>query len=219
MKKQRKTRTLAARLHDVEVGISGVQNNPDIQEQMSKFGYTPERIAEGKALLAEVRRGEALQAESYSNKYTTSDEFVALQSTCYSRYIITLKVVRVAFRTLPGRLQEVHATGERRRSLSGWLDDSRIMYDNLLTPAMLTEMAKFGYTAERLQQEREGVEAIAALYGKRMQELGAAQQSTIERDRLVDQLCDWYSDFRAIARVALYDEPQWLEVLGIVVKS
>jgi hypothetical protein len=31
----------------MENGISGVQNNPEIQERMSQYGYTPERVAEG----------------------------------------------------------------------------------------------------------------------------------------------------------------------------
>jgi len=62
------------------------------------------------------------------------------------------------------------------------------------------------------------VKAVAALHSKRLQESGFAQQSTVERDRLVDELCSWYSDFRAIARVALYEHRQWLEALGIVVR-
>jgi hypothetical protein len=33
--------------------------------------------------------------------------------------------------------------------------------------------------------------------------MGGAQQSTQDRDRAFDELCDWFSDFRAIARVAL----------------
>jgi hypothetical protein len=47
---------------------------------------------------------------------------------------------------------------------------------------------------------------------------GEAQQSTLERDRAFDELTDRYSDFRAIARIALYEKPQLLEVFGIVKK-
>jgi hypothetical protein len=219
MKKKKISAGLAAKLYKIEMSIRGVLNNPEIQDQMSAFGYTPVRIAVGEGMLLEVRRVEALQAEKYSDKYVTTGEFDEQSEEVYALYIITLKVTRVAFRKLPGRLQEVHATGRRRRSLSGWLDDARIMYANLETPAMLAEMEKFGYTAARLQQEREQVEAIAALHGKQLQESGVAQQLTVDRDKLIDELCSWYSDFRAIARAALYENPQALEALGIVVKS
>jgi hypothetical protein len=217
-KPKQKTRSFAARLQEIEVGISGVKNTPEIQAELDKFGYTPERIAEGEALLAEVRGKKAFQAEKYSDRYVASDEFGREHGECYGTYMITLKVARVALRTQPGRLQEIRATGIRRRSLSGWLDDANVMYPNLLTPAILPEMEKFGYTAERLQQEHEQVKTVAALHSKQLQESGMAQQSTVERDRSIDELCSWYSDFRAIARVALYEHRQWLEVLGIVAK-
>jgi hypothetical protein len=128
-------------------------------------------------------------------------------------------VVRVAFHREPGKLQNFHATGKRHRSLSGWLNDARILYTNLQeTPGALETMAQYGYTAERLQEEQQQVEEVAQLHSRQLEETGGAQQSTQDRDHAFDDLCDWYSDFRAIARVALYDKPQLLEALGIVKK-
>jgi hypothetical protein len=134
--------------------------------------------------------------------------------------MITLKVTRVAFHREPGKLQEFNATGERRRSMSGWLNDARILYTNLQqTPGALETMAQYGYTAERLlEEQQQQVEEVAQLHTKQLEETGAAQQSTQEKDKAFDELCNWYSDFRAIARVALYDKPQLLEVLGIIKK-
>jgi hypothetical protein len=212
----KKKGSLASRLHEIEVGIAGVRNNPEIQELMVPYGYTPERIAEGSTMLLNVRQLEARQAEKNSDRLVANDEFRRLRSSCYACYIATLRVTRIAFRTLPGRLQEIRAVGKRRRSLAGWLDDARLLYTNLETPAMMTEMVKFGYSAERLHQEWQQVEQVTALHGKRLQELGAAQVSTVERDRLIDELCEWYSDFRAIVRVAMRSDPQKMEALGIV---
>jgi hypothetical protein len=48
----KKYQSYAAKLHNMENGISGVQNNPEIRERMSHYGYTPERVAEGLAKLA-----------------------------------------------------------------------------------------------------------------------------------------------------------------------
>jgi hypothetical protein len=214
----KKYQSIAARLHNVEKGISGVLNSPDILERMNRYGYTPDRIAEGEQLLVGARQQVALHAEEYSDRYVATGELGRLWPEAYSDYMITLKVVRVAFRRQPGKLQEFNATGRRNRSLSGWLNDARILYTNLQTVEALDVMSGYGYTPERLQKEQQKVEEVAALYGKRLSETGEAQQSTKERDKAIDDLCDWYSDFRAIARVALYDKPQLLEALGIVKK-
>jgi hypothetical protein len=60
------------------------------------------------------------------------------------------------------------------------------------------------------------VNEVENLHSKQLSEKGEAQQSTIERDKAFDELCKWYSSFRAIARIALYEKPQLLEALGIV---
>ena len=214
-----KNRTLACILHGIEDGIEGAQNNSEIQERMTKYGYTPERIGAGKQLLIKARQLTAYHTEKYGNKYSATDEMAHVWTATYGDYMVTVKVVRVAFRKQPGRLQEFKATGLRRRSLSGWLSDARVMYENLLhAPDALTEMEKYGYTEERLVAEQERVEEVARLHNRQLSETGAAQQLTQDRDQAIDALCNWFSDFRAIARIALYDKPQWLEALGIRVK-
>ena len=213
------SQTIAAKLHRMEESISGVKNNPEIQDRMSRYGYTPDRIAEGEALLSAAMGQVADQAGKYGNQYEATDELDKIWKVSYSDYMVTLKVVRIAFRHRPGRLAEFNAVGQRRRSLSGWLTDARVLYANLLNdPDALMEMGKYGYTTERLETERQQVEDVAALHSKRLGDTGEAQQSTRDRDRAIDTACDWFSDFRAIARVALYDRSQWLEALGIVKK-
>jgi hypothetical protein len=56
-----RNQSFAARLHNMENGISGVQNNPEIQGLMSQDGYTPERVADGQVKLANVKWLTALQ--------------------------------------------------------------------------------------------------------------------------------------------------------------
>jgi hypothetical protein len=210
---------IAIKLHNIENGILGAQNNPEIRDMLSVYGYTPERISEGKRLLDRVMGLTASHVEEYGDQFVATDKLGKQWKSSYTDYMITLKVVRVAFNGQAELLKRFNATGERNRSLSGWLRDARILYTNLLNnQEVLNVMAGFGYTSEKLRSELQAVDEVENLHSKQLGEKGNAQQSTVERDKAFDILYKWYSDFRAIARVALFDKPQLPEALGIVKK-
>jgi hypothetical protein len=50
-------------------------------------------------------------------------------------------------------------------------------------------------------------------------ETGEAQEATEMRDKALDNLAKWISNFRAVAKVALEDNPQQLEKLGILART
>jgi hypothetical protein len=210
-------RDIATKLHNIENGILGVSNSPEIQEKLILFGYTPEKIAQGIDLLNKAKHFTALQVGNYGDQYSATDEVDKVWAEKYAMYIVTVKVTRVAFKDRHDLLVKFRVVGRRNRSLSGWLNDARIMYANILdTPEALTVLAQFGYSPEKLIAERDAVEQVEVLHSKRLAEKSEAQQSTVDRDKAIDELCNWYSDFRAIARIALYDAPQQLEAMGIV---
>jgi hypothetical protein len=210
---------IATKLHSIENGILGVEKNPEIQEKLIPFGYTPKRMGEGKGLLDRVTRLMTTQVEERSDQLIATGELGKFRISAYADYMVTLKVTRVAFVGQPELLQRFNATGKRNKSLSGWLRDARIFYTNLLnSPDALTVMAGFGYSAEKLEIELQNVNAVEDLHSRQLSEKSGAQQATLERDKAFDELAKWYSSFRAIARIALYDKPQLLEALGIKVK-
>jgi hypothetical protein len=209
--------SIAAKLHSIENGINGVSNSPEIQTKITPFGYTPEKIAQGVTLLNTAKRLIASQVGNYGDQYSASDEVERKWTESYAMYMITLKVARVAFKDRSDLMKKFRITGKRSRSLSGWLNDARIMYTNILdTPEALTILSQYGYCAEKFTAELAAVDEVEALHSKRLAEKSEAQQGTVERDKAIDELCNWYSDFRAIARIALYEAPQLLEALGIV---
>lgn len=207
------------KLQAMDDGIHGVNNNPEIAGMMSNFGYTPEKMKEGEELFEKAKGGVAGHAGSYSDQYVATSEYNKKFSTVYALYMVTLKVVRVAYKGQAEKLVRFNATGRRRRSLAGWLSDAGVLYTNLLNdPESLTLMGKFNYTTARLQEEHEMLKEVQAYHSQQLSKMGVAQQSTVDRDAAYDKACDWYSDFRGIARIALYEKPQLLEALGIVAK-
>jgi hypothetical protein len=185
---------ITTKLHKIENSILGVQNNPEIQGKLNPFGYTSEHISEGKTLLDKVTGLMTTWVEGYSDQFIASDKVGKLWQTAYSHYMIIVKVLRVIFVGEPEILKRFNATGPRNRSLSGWLRNTRILYDNVLkSPNTLAVLTNYGYSFERINNELRDVNEVENLHSKHLSEKGEAQQSTIERDKAFDELCKWFS--------------------------
>jgi hypothetical protein len=106
------------------------------------------------------------------------------------------------------------------RSFTGWVEQVKRFYDNILENDELKNgMMEYGYPEPRLRQERDQLDQVYAKHLQQTREMGQAQDATKARDKALDELAVFVSDLRAIARVALSDTPQQLEMLGIMVKS
>jgi hypothetical protein len=210
---------IADKLHRIEVAILGALDSPEILEELNTYGYTHDRIMGGKKMLDNVTNLMVTQVKNYGKQYTaTSEQGRSLVNT-YAKYMVVVKITRVAFKKQPDILASLGVTGERSRSLSRWLRHARILYNNLLEmPNALEVLNSYGYTAERLQKELQEVEEVESLHVKQLSGKSVAQQSTQKRDEAFDELCNWFSDFRAVVRIALYNNPQLLEALGITKK-
>ena len=132
----------------------------------------------------------------------------------------SLKVARVAFKRNSGVATQLDLAGTRKKSLSGWMAQANQFYKNALgDKAILAELKEFGITEQKL---RAGLAELAVIEQANLvqeKEKGEAQAATQKRDAALDELQDWLSDYLAIAKVALEDDPQLLEGLGILVRS
>jgi hypothetical protein len=200
-------------------GIKAATSNSEAMKLLEKWGYTEERMAEGISLANNAQEYIAKQAKEYGEKHAASANVDKEFKLYYGDYYTLVKVSRIALKGDAGILVSIKATGARNRSITGWISNAKVFYGNLLAnSAALTKMERFGVSAQQLEKELKQVEKFEKTYQQYLQETGEAQQSTKDRDQAIDMLSNWYSDFRAMARIAFYQRPQLLEILGIVVK-
>jgi len=90
-------------------------------------------------------------------------------------------------------------SGNRSNSHSVYAHQAEVFYTNLLPNAnWMAAMAGYGQTEEKLT---------------------AGQEATVRRDLALGSLEPWMADFYTIARLAITNSPQQLEMLGIFVPS
>lgn len=212
--------SIEARLLNAQVAISNAESDVEVQSYLAEFGYNAERLAEGRALYDRAQQLHQKQVKEYGDQFAASDALKSAWHEARTQYMRFVKVARVALKSERSAYQKLDLTGERKRSLSGWLAQARQFYTNALSsPDILAKLGEFGVTQQKLEAGKKLVDDTEAANAAQEKEKGEAQQATQERDAGFEDMDDWFSDFLAIARIALEEKPQLLEKLGIVEPS
>lgn len=200
----------------VQVAIANALANPDIQTSLSEFGYTSKRLTEGKALHEAALQAHLQQQAEYGDQADATAALNQARDTADKSYMRLVKIARIALKDNPGAIARLDLNGKRKRSLSGWLLQTQQFYGNLLNaPDLLEAMNQYGITKTKITTAQAEIAAVTTANLAQETEKGEAQNATKIRDAAIDRLSEWFSDFVAIARIALEDSPQRLESLGI----
>ncbi|RZM82903.1 hypothetical protein [Leptolyngbya iicbica] len=207
-------------LHDAQVAIDNALTNPEILDALSLFGYTADHLQQGKALYTTALTAQTTQQLEAGEQKSATAELEANRAIAHATYIRCVKIARVAFKRDAGIATQLDLNGERKRNLAGWLAQVNQFYINALAnPAVLAGLGNFGITPDKLQAGLAEVKAVEASNLTQEKEKGEAQAATQTRDQALDALQDWLSDYLAIAKVALEDNPQLLESLGVLQRA
>lgn len=208
--------TIAGRLAAGELMVNNTLTNADILAALSRFGCDEAKLQTGQQLLDQVEALSSAQLVEYGAQFAATETLQQRWAEAKKTYIRTLKIARIALAGNPKAEAALLLRGRRKQSLAGWLDQATTFYTNLLNDSDLThQMAGYGYDAARLEAEATLVEAVAEAQAAQKQKKGSARQATRRRDDKIAELDNWLAEFRAIARIALEEQPTALKKLGL----
>ncbi len=208
-----------AEMNEIRILITNSISHDVINQKLSEFGYTTEKLQEGQAIFNETEGFITMQKEEYNEQFEASDNFYFEWKLAKKISMRTLKFARIAFEDNTKILNDMHANKSRSNRYDVWRVDARAMYDTLLgDESLINVMLEFGYSIEKLTAEYEVVKNLDTLHNTFMAEKGEAQNSTLIRDQKLQELLVWKGRLVKVARLALADQPQLLEILGIIVK-
>ncbi len=206
-------------MNAIRILITNCISHDVISQILSGFGYTSEKLQQGLDMYNEVDGLVTEQREEYNEQYEASNTFYFEWEIAKKFSMRTLKFARIAFEGNTKILNDMHANKSRADRYDIWRVDARAMYDTMLgDESLINVMLEFGYSIEKLTAEYEDVKKLDTLYNNFMTEKGEAQQSTLIRDQKLQELRVWMGRLKKVARLALADQPQLLEILGIIVK-
>lgn len=213
-------RSIDTLLGEAQLAIDNALNNPQILKYLSDFGYTSAKIQQGKKLYTVAASAQLTQQAEAGGQISATTGVNDAWETAKKSYSRMMKIARVAFKRNSGVATQLDLNGTRKKSLFGWLAQANQFYQNALgNQAVLAGLKEFGITEQKL---RAGLAELAVIEKANLvqeKEKGEAQSATQKRDAALDELQDWLSDYLAIAKVALEDDPQLLEGLGVLQRS
>ncbi|MEZ6110922.1 MAG: hypothetical protein R3C99_07900 [Pirellulaceae bacterium] len=201
-------------LSQMSVGLAAPTVVPQIGQLLEPYGYGEAKLEEGRTLLNTAENLVQRQKVEYGQQYEATAEFKNAWAAARQAYSPTLTLARVAFKKQPDAQAALMLRGSRKETLSGWVEQAKSLYKNLLAnPAWLSAMSVLNRSEATLTAERELVESLEAMNHLQEKEKGEAQEATRARDEALEALYDWYEDYANIASIALAGHPEWIEMI------
>ena len=210
----------AALLEQYRVALENAEQQSVIAKILAEFGYTPETLAEGKAIYAATRQAFDSNKKEDDETSVAYNNFMTKKQQLADLYSLHRKKAKVVFRNDAVTCEKLGVTGSIPQAYIKWMERVKKFYATALTDNSIQQpLTRLNLQKEELTNGNyliSEVESARAVYVK---ERGESEDATKIKDSAFIKLDDWMSEFYAVARIALEDSPQLLEVLGKSVKS
>jgi hypothetical protein len=210
--------SIAEQLHRAEVAFDNTIRDKTIIDATSKYGYGPEKIAEGQGIYTEALALQQAQTAAYGDQYEATHNLKTAWKRANSYFSKTYRIARIAFRGNKKAELALMLKGGVKRDYGGWIEQATVFYSNLIEEGkFLAVMENYSFDRAHLLEEKALVDEVEKANSRQELAKGQAIEATHTRDSKLDELNNWYKDFIGIAEIALEESPQYLEALGIIV--
>nr|WP_319398086.1 hypothetical protein [uncultured Carboxylicivirga sp.] len=211
--------SVAGQLSSAKVMILNAQTHEKIKLYMADMGYDDESLKQGESLLnVAMEKAQSSELERLEKSESHKLWLDALTDTTIL-YKQLRKKAKAVFRKDPFAMSQLDLMGDMPNAYLKVLSVIRTFTSGLLAKEeWMLKIQRLKVTKEEVELLHAKVEGMATLRASYYKEKGESENATQVRDQALADLEDWKHDFKAVARIAMEDEPQLLEVLGIMVK-
>ena len=166
-------------LHRAHVAIDNALNFAEIQTYLNQYGYTKIKLQEGQKLYTIALEACQKQQQEYGQQMSSTETVNTLWKEAKESYMRCVKIARVAFKNNPGVARALGLNGERKKSLSGWLNQAKQFYHNALNdPEIIKKLTEYGITRIKLEAAKDDTDALETASLRQEKGKGNAQNAT-----------------------------------------
>lgn len=208
--------SIEGKLFFVKRAIENTLSTSEIAEAVNQYGYNVEKLTDGKRILDEAVLLCEEQERKYGDRYTISENKQTILEKAKKEYVKHVKLARIAFKDSAATFKQLGLNGKRADSMDGFLTEASLFYNLILNNTTFKEkMAGFGVIEEKILEIKQLLIEVNENRMKLSKAKSEAEQSTELRNKKLVEMDLWITSYIKVARVALEDNPQLLEALGI----
>jgi hypothetical protein len=207
-------------LERYRVALENVETQSEIATIMSEFGYDSALIEDGKQLFTKTRQAYDENVREDDETSQAYADFMVKRNALEDTYSLHRKKAKVIFRKDLQTMKRLVLDGSMPRAYVSWLETVKKFYTEMLADtALQTNIARLKVTADDLAAANALLSEMESARSKYLIEKGESQDATGQKDSAFVELEDWMSEFYAVAKIALEDNIQLLEALGVIVRN
>lgn len=200
--------------------LDNALNTPEIASAIANYGYNASKINEGKALADVVEQLNHQKNIKYSELLAARDQKAAAFDIARKAYTKYVKLARTLFAKNALIMSQLGIVGKRAKGEVKFIEEATRFYAAALSSAdILSQFVTLGIHAAHLQTEQAAIFALRDVKIAQRNATTNAERATAQRNEKIKALNQWMSQFLQIARIALEDDPHWLEALGVLVRG
>lgn len=216
----KQTTSEAKVLENYRIALENAINQPEIATVLTDFGYDSEKISEGKALLDETRQIYNLNKTEDDETTEAYADFSNKKTELEQIYSLHRKKAKVIFRNDATTAQKLAITGSTPKTYVNWLENLNKFYSVASNDSVIkSQLIRLKITETEIDAAKTKLNELDIARTEYLKEIGESQAATKAKDAAFAKIDDWMSEFYAVARIGLEDNPQLLEALGKIVKS
>ena len=212
--------TETGRLEQYRIALENAEKQAQIAVILAELGFTSEIIGEGKTLLLATR-------QAYDGNQTEDDEtnaayaaFSKQKESLEDIFDMHRKKAKVVFRNDSLTADKLAISGAIPRTYIKWVEAAKKFYSLASTDADIQgKLARLKISPEDLTAAASLITDLEAARSFYLIEKGESQDATTAKDAAFYKIDDWMSEFYAVAKIGLEDNPQLLEALGKIVRN
>lgn len=195
--------TIDERIEQARQVIHNALDDAELAAALARFGYGPDKLAQGEALYQSVLDEHQAQHERYSAKLAATSALHTAREQLKRLFQQDFILARIVFAENGHASQALSLAERQTRPFSSWLAQVRCFYTTLANQeAYQAQMAEVGFDAEELAARQAALAAVEEAKLEQGQALELSKQATAARNQSLKELEGWVRNLSRVTKIA-----------------